>query len=62
MWFGMPGFEQWPIIGWMIGLLFLLRTVQNNSARAEYLRERGESGDVEARREAIRKALRRGEE
>ena len=62
IWFGMPGFTDLPIVGWMIGLLFLLRIVQNNAARVEYLRERKADDGAEERREQIRNALRRGEE
>jgi len=37
---GLPGFEQWPVVSWIIGLLFFFRTVQNNNLRARWLRER----------------------
>lgn len=62
LWFGMPGFEDWPAVGWVIGLLLFFRVVQNNMSRAEWLREGDEDDDKNERREAIAEALRRGKE
>ncbi|MFT6143323.1 MAG: hypothetical protein ACJAZO_002180 [Myxococcota bacterium] len=62
LWFGMPGFEDWPAVSWMIGLLLFFRVVQNNISRAEWLRHEARDRDQDARREAIAEALRRGKE
>ncbi len=62
LWFGMPGFEDWPAVGWMIGLLLFFRVVQNNMSRAQWLREDAQDDDKNERREAIAEALRRGKE
>ena len=62
LWFGMPGFEDWPAVGWMIGLLLFFRVVQNNMSRAEWLREDTEADAKDERRAAIAEALRRGRE
>lgn len=62
LWFGMPGFEEWPAVGWMIGLLLFFRVVQNNISRAQWLRDEAEESDHDERREAIAEALRRGRE
>lgn len=59
-WFGLPGFDAWPVIGWMIGLLLFFRVVQNNSARVEWLNQRQQEAEGDARREAIEDALRKG--
>ena len=61
LWFGLPGFEDMPMVGWMIGLLLFFRVVQNNSARATWLRERDDDKDVDKRRQKVAEALRRGE-
>lgn len=57
IWFGLPGFERWPVISVMIGLLFFLRTVQNNVARGEWLRERQQE-ERDRKERAVRAALR----
>ena len=36
---GLPGFEAAPLISWAIGLLFVLRVIQNNGLRSRFLRE-----------------------
>ena len=56
---GLPGFEAWPVVSWLVGLLFFLHIVQNNSARQEWQREwarlRRRDRDEEAER--LRTAL-----
>lgn len=36
---GLPGFERWPVVHWLIGLLVMLRIIQNNGLRAQFVRE-----------------------
>jgi hypothetical protein len=55
--YGIPGFEEIPIISWMLGLLFLLHVAQNLRWRARRRREHRVSDETEARRSAIRDAL-----
>lgn len=55
--FGLPGFEPWPVISWMLGLLFFYRTVSNTNARAEWLRERAMPSEEEVRRASFAAAL-----
>ena len=57
--FGLPGFEKWPIVAWMIALLFVFRTVQNTQQRTVFLRERRAERNAEelAKQQAIRAAL-----
>ena len=66
-WYGLPGFEKWPIVSWLIGLLFVFRIVQNNIMRGRYARQAIEEGREEERRELARRlagelAARRGEQ
>src|SRR5690606_36087431 len=42
--FGVPGLTGWPIVSFMIGLIFFFRTVQNNNDRLQLQRERREAG------------------
>ena len=63
--YGMPGFEHVPAIKWMIGLLFLWRTIQNNGLHAQYQREQRAAQREEARDAAARQweeALEKGEQ
>ncbi|MBW1877268.1 MAG: hypothetical protein JRI25_13005 [Deltaproteobacteria bacterium] len=58
---GLPGFEQWPVVSWIIALLFFFRTVQNNNLRARWLREELLK-EREQREKEIRAALARDRE
>jgi hypothetical protein len=48
IWYGLPGFEHLDrpgvpmgrVVAWFLGLVLVLRTVQNTQARAAWLRER----------------------
>ena len=35
---GLPGFETYPMVSWILGLLLLFRMIQNNLIRTRYLR------------------------
>lgn len=59
--YGLPGFEPWPAVAWVIGLLFFLRAVQNTNARAKWLRAVAKEVEAE-QRAAVREALRRAAE
>ncbi len=61
--FGLPGFEQLPVVRWFIGLLFFFRTVVNNNHRLEWLKELkdGAEDQKEAHREALLGALKKAE-
>jgi hypothetical protein len=58
---GLPGFEQWPVVSWIIALLFFFRTVQNNNMRARWLREE-QLKERDRREREIRAALARDQE
>ena len=58
---GLPGFEPWPAVSWVIGLLFFFRAIQNTNARAKWLRTAARDRD-EDKHEAVRQALRRAAE
>jgi len=59
---GMPGFDgQLAVVNWVVGLLFIVRAVQNNS-RWNKARKAAKGADPMAARKAeIRAALERGE-
>jgi hypothetical protein len=61
---GLPGFERWPGVSWLIGLMIMFRTVQNNGLRARYLREDKHGGRAEHARKVaeITAKLRASEE
>ncbi len=61
VWFGLPGLEQYVVVGWMVGMLFFLHVVQNNTLRTTWLRAAARSDRTERER-AIKAALQRGEE
>ena len=46
---GLPGFEAAPLISYAIGLIFMLRVIQNNALRTKFLRE-----DVKRQRDGQR--------
>ena len=60
---GLPGFEPWPVVSWIIGLLFFFRSVQNNNLRVAWLRESRAPARTELmeRAEALRQAVERAE-
>jgi hypothetical protein len=60
--FGLPGFERWKVVNWIIGLLFFFRTVQNNNTRARWLREQQESERRVEKRRQLEAALQSEEE
>ena len=54
---GLPGFEQYAIVSWILGLLLLFRMIQNNMIRTRYLRAAvREEHDAEKRARAKRMA------
>lgn len=62
---GIPGFEELPVVSWLIALLFFFRVVQNNGMRQAWLLDKAytkEHGDEKAVKEAFLQALRKGEE
>ena len=62
--FGLPGWDAYPVVSWLLGLLFLFRTVQNNMLRAQFLREARADEARERKQQAreVRAALHRGDE
>jgi hypothetical protein len=56
IWFGLPGFEHLTVIGWVIGLLFFLKVMQNNQARARFLQAELDEGK-QGKAAQIRRAL-----
>jgi len=59
---GMPGFEgQLAVVNWVVGLLFIIRAVQNNSRWSKARRESKHADPMEDRKAQIRAALERGE-
>lgn len=61
IWRGIPGFEEMPAIGWMLGLLLILHIAQNLRWLADQRREARVSDAADARRSALREALERTE-
>ena len=59
--FGLPGFDHLRFVSWLVGLLFLFHTVQNNNHRARFLRARADA-TRRARERQIRDALRASED
>lgn len=61
--FGMPGFHDdlW-IVDWLLGLLFIVRTVLNNNGRAKWLRREAEleEGQLSSKKDALTAALEAG--
>lgn len=54
---GIPGFESYPIVSWILGLLLLFRMIQNNLIRTRYLRAAVQKEHQEEKRQrAIRMA------
>ncbi len=61
--FGLPGFDgNLTIVNWVVGLLFMVRTVQNNGRWSEARRSRRSAGDEDETRARIRAALRAGDD
>ncbi len=59
---GMPGFEgQLAVVSWVVGLLFIVRAVQNNSRWSKARTAAASEDPMEARKAEIRAALERGE-
>lgn len=56
---GLPGFEQYPAVSWLLGLLFFFRIAQNNHLRVKWLGER-RTADRSEREAQIRAALEAG--
>lgn len=51
LWFGLPGFERFPPVSWVLGLLFFVHTAQNLAIRQRRLdadRRRADSERAEA--------------
>ncbi|TNE85476.1 MAG: hypothetical protein EP330_25675 [Deltaproteobacteria bacterium] len=62
---GLPGFEKWPVIPWILALFFFFRVVLNNNERQAWLLEQQEASNSKERdavKEAFLDALRKGEE
>lgn len=54
--FGLPGLERFPVVAWLIALLFFFRTVQNNNLRATWLRET-QKAERDRRTREVKQAL-----
>ena len=60
--FGLPGFEgNLTIVNWVLGLIFMVRAVQNNGRWSEARRSRRLGTDEDEERAKILAALRAGE-
>jgi hypothetical protein len=59
---GLPGFSgNLAVVNYVMALLFIVRAVQNNNRWGKRARAHAGVEDADARKEAIREALRRGE-
>ena len=56
---GLPGWEQYPVVSWLLGLLFIFRTVQNNMLRSQFLKEKAALAERDRKKQAreLRDAL-----
>jgi hypothetical protein len=52
---GIPGFETYPIVSWILGLLLLFRMIQNNLLRARFLRAAVQEEHQEEKRQRARR-------
>lgn len=62
---GLPGFDAYPVIRWILALFFFFRVVLNNNERQKWLLEQQvaeDSADRRAVKEAFLDALRRSED
>ena len=61
--FGLPGFDRYPIISWALGLIFILRVIQNNALRVKFLRfdSKEDASSKRQKVDAIMNSLRAGE-
>ena len=58
---GLPGFdEQLAVVNWVVGLLFIVRAVQNNSRWTKARKAARQTDPMEDRKAEIRAALERG--
>lgn len=58
---GLPGFDgDLAVVNWVVGLLFIVRAVQNNSRWSEARKQARRADPMDARKAAIRAALERG--
>ena len=48
----LPGFEGFPIMSWVLGLLLAFRVIQNNGLRSRYLRIEQKNEQAARRRQA----------
>ena len=59
---GLPGFtDNLTVVNYVLALLFIVRTVQNNNRWGKRARGAAGGADDDSRKAAIREALRRGE-
>lgn len=59
---GLPGFSgNLAVVNYVMALLFIVRAVQNNNRWGKRKRAQVQEQDTDARKDAIRAALRRGE-
>jgi type VI protein secretion system component VasK len=52
---GVPGFDDWPLVSWILALLLILRIIQNNLIRTRYLRQAREEEIREAKKAEARR-------
>lgn len=48
---GLPGFVDFPLVSWILGLLLIFRIVQNNMLRARFLRQAQEDARLAEKRQ-----------
>jgi hypothetical protein len=59
---GLPGFDgQLTVVNWVVGLLFIVRAVQNNGRWTKARKATRDTDPMEDRKAEIRAALERGE-
>jgi len=47
LWFGLPGFEAFPPVSWVVGLLFFVHSAQNLGIRQRRLDEARQANEAE---------------
>ena len=55
--FGLPGFDSYRVVSWIVGMLFFFRVVQNNNLRAAWIRASRDQERVAENRRTMEAAL-----
>jgi hypothetical protein len=59
--FGLPGFERTPVVGWVVGLLFVMHTAQNLMLRNDWAQQERDAAKAERDEERKRRRQEREE-